>query len=459
MRVKVANPKSGAGVNKPKTRYTKSGQINLAYQVFGEGEIDLVYIPGWVSNIDYMWEDPDLVRLMNRFAQFSRVILFDKRGTGLSDRDVGFATLDERMDDLTAVMEAAGSRRAALLGFSEGGNLSILFAASFPERVSHLILYCGFARRLWASDYPWAATPDRRDAFIESIEANWGNGAEVEWLAPSRMNDEAFTNRLATYLRYSASPGAAAQILRLNSQIDVREILPTISVPTLVLNRRDDTHVTLDDARFLSERIQDSKFVALPGRDHLPWVENQEPFLNEIELFLTGTKLEAVPERVLATILFTDIVNSTKLAATLGDDVWHRKLTEHNEIVRDALTQYRGREINTTGDGFVVAFETPARAIACALDVIERLKTVGLEVRSGVHIGECHKEGETLSGVAVHIAARVSDLANAGEVLVSQTVKDLVVGAGFDFNDRGDHQLKGIPDRWTLYAATIGEPA
>jgi len=444
-------------MEKPKTKYAKSGRINIAYQVFGNGEIDLVYIPGWVSNIDYMWEDPDLAHMMNSFARFSRVIVFDKRGTGLSDRDVGFATLDERMDDLTAVMDAANSKRAAILGFSEGGNLAILFAASFPQRVSHLILYCGFARRLWAPDYSWAAKPEARNTWIQGIEDNWGNGFEVEWLAPSRRKDMAFTDRLAGYLRHSASPGAAAQILLLNSEIDVRDILPTISVPTLILNRRDDTHVRLVDAEYLADRISGSKFVALPGKDHLPWTEKLEPFLNEIELFLTGTRPTAVPERVLATILFTDIVDSTKQAALLGDHAWRGKLVAHNEIVRSELSEHRGREINTTGDGFVASFDAPARAIGCALAIADRIQSIDLEIRSGVHIGECQVDGESLSGIAVHIAARVTDLAGPGEVLVSRTVKDLVVGAGYQFVEQGSHNLKGVPDEWTLYAATHGD--
>jgi pimeloyl-ACP methyl ester carboxylesterase len=443
-------------MDKPRTRYAKCGHISVAYQVFGDGPLDLVYIPGWVSNIDYMWEDPDLANMLERLSRFCRVIIFDKRGTGLSDRDVGFPTLDERMDDLTAVMDGAGSERAALLGFSEGGNIAMLFGASFPERVSHLILFNCFARRLWAPDYPWASTPEARDASIRKVEASWGEPSAVEWLTPSRLNDAVFADWLATFLRQSASPGAATTILRLNSEIDVRDILPTISVPTLILHRRGDKHVTFGNAEFLADHIPGSKLVALPGQDHLSWTEDQEAIFDAIEPFLTGTRREAVTDRLLATILITDIVGSTEMAVTLGDEAWQRRLNAHNEIVRSELARYRGREINTTGDGFVVAFDAPARAISCAFEISSRLERLGLTIRAGVHTGECHVDGDSLGGVAIHIGARVADLADAGEVVVSRTVKDLVVGSGYEFTERGTHNLKGVPGKWTLFVATPG---
>lgn len=444
-------------MEKPRTHYTKTNGLNIAYQVFGDGEIDLVYVPGWVSNIDFMWEDPDLADLLRALGRFCRVILFDKRGTGLSDRDVGFPTLDERMDDLTAVMNAAGSKHAAFFGLSEGGNLALLFAASFPEKTSHLILFGCFARRLWTPDYPWAPKPEAREAWIQKNEVNWGESADVSMLAPSRTNDAAFNERLSTYFRHAASPGAAMKILRLNSEIDVRDILSTISVPTLVMNRRGDVHVKLAEAEYLAQRIPNARLVALPGQDHLAWSEDYSLIIREIELFLTGTQHEVELERVLATILFTDIVNSTELAATMGDKSWRRKLKQHDDIVRSQLSRHRGREINTTGDGFVAAFDAPARAITCASDIAERLSEIDLQVRAGVHTGECYLDGDTLGGIAVHISARVTDLANASEVLVSSTVKDLVVGSGFRFSERGTHQLKGVPDAWTLFAATRSE--
>ena len=443
-------------MDKPTTRYAKCDQISIAYQVFGDGPLDLVYIPGWVSNIDYMWEDPDLASMLEGLSRICRVIMFDKRGTGLSDRDVGFPTLDERMDDLSAVMDAAGSKRAALLGFSEGGNLAMLFGASFPERVSHLILFSCFARRLWAPDYPWASTPEAREASIREIEASWGEQSAVEWLAPSRLTDTVFANWLATYLRQSASPGAATTILRLNSEIDVRDILPTISVPTLILHRRGEIHVEFADAEFLADRIPGSKLVSLPGQDHLPWTEDQEPILDAIEPFLTGTRREAVSDRLLATILITDIVGSTETAVTLGDEAWKRTLNAHNGIVRSELARHRGREINTTGDGFVAAFDAPARAIGCAFDVAGRLEQHGIQIRAGVHTGECQVDGNSLGGVAVHICARIANLAAAGEIVVSRTVKDLVVGSGFEFTERGTHDLKGVPDKWTVFATSPG---
>ena len=298
-------------MEKPRTRYAKCGRISIAYQVFGDGSLDLVYIPGWVSNIDCMWEDPDLANMLEGLSRFCRVIMFDKRGTGLSDRDVGFPTLDERMDDLTAVMDAAGSERAALLGFSEGGTLAMLFGASFPERVSHLILFSCFARRLWAPDYPWASTPEARDESIGKVESSWGEPSAVEWLAPSRRHDPVFADWLARFLRQSASPGAATTVLRLNSEIDVRDVLPTISVPTLILHRRGDEHVKFEDAEYLVEHIPESNLIALPGRDHLPWTEGLDAILSAIEPFLTGTRQMAVADRLLATILVTDIVGST----------------------------------------------------------------------------------------------------------------------------------------------------
>ncbi len=441
----------------PRTHYTKTNGLNIAYQVFGEGEIDLVYVPGWVSNIDSMWEDPDLAGLLQALGRFCRVILFDKRGTGLSDRDVGFPTLDERMDDLTAVMDAADSKRAAFFGHSEGGNLAMLFAASFPDKTSHLILFSCFARRLWTPDYPWAPKPEDREAWIQKNEAVWGESVDLSKLAPSRANDAAFSERLSAYFRHAASPGAAIKILRLNTEIDVREILPTISVPTLVMSRRDDVHVKLAESEYLAQRIPGARLVALPGQDHLPWSEDYSLIVREIELFLTGTQREAEPERILATILFTDIVNSTEIAAAMGDESWRQKLKQHNDIVRSLLSRHRGREINTTGDGFVAAFDAPGRAISCASDIVERQSEIDLQVRAGVHTGECYLDGDTLGGIAVHISARVTDLATTGEVLVSSTVKDLVVGSGFGFSERGTHQLKGVPDTWTLFAAARGE--
>jgi pimeloyl-ACP methyl ester carboxylesterase len=439
----------------PETQYAKSGRINIAYQVVGGGPLDLVYVPGWVSNVEGAWEEPTHERFLRRLARFSRLILFDKRGTGLSDPvpDSRLPTLEERMDDVRAVMDAAESERAALFGFSEGGNLSVLFAATHPDRTVALVTFGIFAKRLRTPDYPWAPTHEDRQREIELVEREWGREMDLHILAPSAANDPEFKRRLLSYLRRSASPASAAALLRMNSDIDIREVLPVIHVPVLVLHRTNDLETKLDEGRWIAGRIPDAKFVELAGADHLPWVGDQDAVLDEIEEFLTGVRPIREVDRILATVLFTDIVGSTEKAAKLGDRPWRDLLEQHHASVRRELARWRGQEVDTAGDGFLATFDGPARAIRCGLAIAADARTIGLEVRAGVHTGECELLGEKVAGIAVHTGARVAALANGGEILVSQTVKDLVAGSGIEFRQRGRHELKGVPGRWSIYAA------
>ncbi len=438
---------------RPRTKYAKSGDIHIAYQVLGEGPRDLVYVPGWVSHVEYAWEDPSYAQFLRRLSTFSRLILFDKRGTGLSDRDVGYPTLEQRMDDVRAVMDAVGSERAAILGTSEGGNMSTLFAATYPERTAALVLFGCFAKRIWARDYPWAPTVEEREAWLDTLERDWGEGLDLEYLAPSRAEDEDFRAWLSAYLRFGASPRAAVALGRLNSDIDIRDVLPAIHVPTLILHRIGDRHAKVEGARYMAERIPNAKLVELPGEDHLVWTGGQDAVVDEIEEFLTGVRHGPDPDRVLLTVLFTDIVESTATAAKLGDRDWRELLERHDAIVRKHIGRCRGREVNTTGDGFLAAFDGPGRAIHCAAAIRDEVGALGLAIRAGLHTGECERRGDDLSGIAVHLAARVLGKAGAGEILVSSTVKDLVVGSGIDFAERGEESLKGVPGTWRLFAA------
>ncbi|HJU37726.1 MAG TPA: adenylate/guanylate cyclase domain-containing protein [Gaiellaceae bacterium] len=442
----------------PETRYARSGDVNIAYQVAGEGPTDLVYVPGWMSNVELMWERPEMASFLGRLASFSRLILFDKRGTGLSDRvsNDKLPTLEERMDDVRAVLETVGSQRAALFGHSEGGNMCVLFAATYPERTRALItLGCFAKRRDPDDDYPWAPEADDREEAVLDVERNWGRlrPEDVEYYSPSRAGDEQFVRHLEQYFRRSASPGAAAALLRMNSYIDVREVLPTIRVPTLVLHRTGDRDVNIAEGRYLAAKIPGAKFVELPGDDHWISAGDTDAIADEIEEFLTGTRPVPEPDRVLATVLFTDLVGSTARAAELGDRRWRDLLAAHDASVRRELERFRGREVDTAGDGFFATFDGPARAVRCALSIGEAVRELGVEVRAGVHTGECELDGPKVRGIAVHTGARIASLAGPGEVLVSQTVKDLVSGSGLAFEDRGARELKGVPGEWRIYAA------
>jgi pimeloyl-ACP methyl ester carboxylesterase len=442
----------------PETRYAHSGDVNIAYQVAGEGPTDLVYVPGWVSNIERMWEEVAMGHFLERLASFSRLILFDKRGTGLSDRvsNDRLPTLEERMDDVRAVLDEVGSERAALFGHSEGGNMCVLFAATYPERTTALItLGCFAKRRDPDEDYPWAPTAENRDESAADVERHWGHlrPEDVEYYAPSRVGDEQFVRNLEQYLRRAASPGAAAALLRMNSYIDIRGVLPTIQVPTLVLHRTGDHDVDVAEGRYLASKIPRAKFVELPGADHWISAGNTDEIADEIEEFLTGTRPVPQPDRVLATVLFTDIVGSTERAAELGDSRWRELLGTHDAAVRRELERFRGREVDTAGDGFLATFDGPARAVRCALSIGDAVRQIGVDVRAGIHTGECELDGPKIRGIAVHTGARVAALAGPGEVLISKTVKDLVAGSGLEFEDRGIHELKGVPGEWQLYAA------
>jgi class 3 adenylate cyclase len=438
----------------PETRYAKSGDVNIAYQVVGDGPFDLVHVPPFVSNLELQWEDPAERRYFERLASFSRLIMFDKRGTGLSDR-VAVATLEERMDDLRAVMDAAGSQRAAVYGGSEGGALSVLFTVTYPERVSALALYGAYPRMAWAPDYLDGIPEDVWTDGLRHLEENWGRGLEGGlplWaLAPGRADDPVFRRAHGRWERLSASPGSAAAIQRMIRDIDVRHLLPAIRVPTLVVYRTADMgHAA--GSRYLGAHIPGAKVVELQGDEYFPYLGDQDAILDEVEEFLTGVRPVHALDRALATVLFTDIVSSTQRAAALGDDEWTRILDHHDALADREVERHRGRKINTMGDGMLATFDGPARAVRCAQAICAGVRSLGLEVRAGLHTGEIEFRGDDIGGIAVHIGQRVSALAGPAEVLVSSTVKDLVAGSGIMFADRGSHVLKGIPDEWRVFA-------
>jgi len=442
---------------RPETKYAKSEDVHIAYQVSGAGPLDLVFVPGFVSHLEGQWENPKSERLLMGLGGFSRLIRFDKRGTGLSDRDVALPTLEQRMDDVRAVMDATGSTQAALFGVSEGGPMSCLFAATYPDRVKALILYGAFARMAWAPDYPWGDTAEQVARSLARIESNWGTPSQAARLAPSAVNDAEFISWSSRYYRLAASPGGAKAIVKLNLEIDVRPVLPAIRVPTLVLHRTGDTFQPIEQGRHLARQIAGAKFVELPGVDHSPWYGDVEAVVGEIQEFLTGARGQ-VPEadRVLATVLFTDVVDSTERATALGDHGWRTLLGNFYALARRELTRFRGREIDTAGDGLFATFDGPARAIRCATAIASGVRSLGIEVRTGVHTGECELMGDKVSGIAVHTGARVAAQAAPSEVLVSGTVRDLVAGSGLQFEDRGTRPLKGLPGDWRLFAVTGG---
>lgn len=437
-----------------KTQYARSGKIHIAYQVHGHGPLDIVFVPGWVSHVELAWEEPTLARFLGRLASFARLITFDKRGTGLSDRvpDDQLPTHEERMDDICAVMDAVGSQRAAFFGVSEGGVLCALFAATYPVRTAALVVFGTFARRIWSPDYPWAPTPEARQRECEHIEREWGGMMDLSKYIPSKIGDEAFSRRLATYFRRSASPGAAVALLKMNTQLDITRVLPAIHVPTLVLHRTGDLEARVEEGRWLAGRIPGARFVELDGADHLPWVGDQDGMLDEVQEFLTGSRPEPDTSRVLATILFTDIVDSTRRAHELGDSAWRALLDQHDRLSRTCVADFNGRLIKRTGDGIHATFDGPGRAIACAGGIIRGTRELGIRIRAGLHTGECEIRGDETEGVAVHLAARVAALARPGELLVSRTVRDIVAGSDFEFTDRGTHELRGFPESWQVFS-------
>src|SRR6266481_5770136 len=430
------------------TRYAKSGDVHIAYRVFGDGPRDIVLIPGTLSHVELLWEVPSNEHLLKRLTAFARVIVFDKRGQGLSDRVAEF-TLEERIDDVRAVMDAAGSERATIYGWSEGGPMCLMFAATYPYRTSALILFGSFASM---REKPWGVPPDGFELFLGQLDAHWGEGVLLRLNAPSRSNDPAFVQWFARIERAASSPGSVLTLMRANYQLDVRHLLPTIHAPTLILHRAGDALTPVAAGRYLAEHIPGAKYIEMPGTDHMVTdTETQDFIADEIEEFITGTRRHLEPDRVLATVMFTDIVRSTERAAELGDARWRELLSSYYAVLRKELTAFRGREVNTAGDGLLATFDGPNRAIRCACSARERLRPLGLQVRSGLHTGECELIGDDVGGIAVHIAARVAASAQPDEVLVSSTVKDLVAGSGLRFADRGEHALKGVPGEWRLF--------
>jgi pimeloyl-ACP methyl ester carboxylesterase len=436
----------------PNTRYAKSGNVHVAYQVFGSGDIDLVFFPGFVSNIEVYWEEPHFARWLRRLASFARVITFDKRGTGLSDRLDVLPTMDERMDDVRAVMDAAGSERAAIFGLSEGGSLATLFAAHYPERCRALVLWGAFPKFSFA--FP---TEESVQRLFDYVEADWGTGGNIGAWAPAMKNDPAFREWWAKRERASASPAAVVALMRMNMKIDISGILPYIHVPTLVVHRTNDPVVNVEGGRQLASSIPNARLLELPGINHLPFLgDDADQVTNEVIEFVTGVRPVVGDERVLATVLLTDIVGSTKHAEAMGDKRWRELLDAHNVISRRELTRFRGAEVKTTGDGFLATFDGPGRAIQCALALIASVRPLGLEVRAGLHTGEVEVVDNDVRGIAVHVAARVAALAKPNECLVTRTLKDLVAGADVSFSAHGKRQLKGLAKAVDLFAVVPG---
>ncbi len=433
----------------PEVRYARCGDVHIAYTVFGEGANDLVWVPGFISQVEHWWDEPGYVRMLERFASFARVTMFDKRGTGLSDRLSGAPTMEERMEDVHAVMDAVGLEEAVIFGVSEGGSLAALFAATYPDRCRALALYGAFARF-----QSWFPSEEALEALFDYVENNWGSGASVARFAPSRQGDSAFQEWWGRFERLGGSPSSVKAIMKLNSEIDISSILPSIHIPTLVLHRTEDPTVDVEGGRELASKIPGARLVELPGADHLPSVGDMESIAGALEEFLTGKKPVGSTDRVLATVLFTDLVDSTARAISLGDQHWKNLLSAHDSAVRRELARFRGTEIRWLGDGFLATFDGPARAVRCAQVIVEKAASLDLDIRAGLHTGEVELIGEEVHGIAVHIASRVMNLAGPRETLVTRTVKDLVAGSGIIFENFGAHTLKGVPDDWVLYRAT-----
>jgi pimeloyl-ACP methyl ester carboxylesterase len=437
----------------PETRYARHGDTSIAYQVTGSGPSDLVFIPGWISHVEQAWEEPTFAPFLRRMAGFTRLILLDRRGTGLSDPVDRLPTLEERMDDIRAVLDAADSERAFIFGVSESGALGAVFAATFPERTAGLILCNTFAYNRYSDDHPWAPRQEQLDGFLEVVEREWGRGVSIRFFAPSHADDETFVARWGRFERRAVSPGGMRKLLAMSLDTDVRNVLSTIGVPTLVLHRISDPVVRVESGRYLAEHIPGAEIVELAGDEHFPWLGDDGALLDQVELFVTGTIARAESDRVLATVLFVDIVDSTRHLVEQGDYEWGRSLETFYGIVREHLARFRGVEIDTSGDGFFATFDGPARAVRCACALRDAFAPLGIAIRSGLHTGECELLGGKISGIAVHTGARICSTASAGEVLVSNTVKELVAGSALDFTERGMHAMKGIPNEWRLYAA------
>ncbi len=438
----------------PETRYARSADGNVAYQVVGDGPLDLVFIPWWGTNIDVMWEEPSIARFLRRLATFSRLLCFDKRGSGVSDALplAALPTLEQWTDDVRTVMQAAGSKRAALFGHSQGGQMAMLFAATYPGETSALVLADSCARQFDEADRPSSFSVDEQRLSLDRVEERWGTGATLDFLAPSLAGDQRFRRWYGRYERLSLGPRMVRAVVAADFDNDLRAVLPAIRVPTLVLHRVGNRFISVNHGRYLAEHIAGARFVELPGEDHLFHAGDTEVMLGEVEEFLTGVRSVPEIDRVLATVLFTDIVGSTERAAALGDRAWRELLDTHHAIARRELDRHRGREVEFVGDGLFATFDGPARAIRCACAIADAVRTLGIEIRAGLHTGEIELAGGAVRGIAVHIGARVAGEAGAGEVLVSSMVKDLVAGSGIRFVDRGLRILKGVPGQWRLSA-------
>jgi class 3 adenylate cyclase len=456
-----------ASVQRGETQYAKSGDVNIAYQVSGDGPFDLVYVPAFVTHLEIEGEDPTFAPVVERLSSFARLIRFDKRGTGMSDRVQGAPTLEQRMDDVRAVMDAAGSRRAAFYGLSEGGTMSILFAATYPDRVAALVVRSAFPRRMWAPDYPWGQTEEAYQQQLEhDLEIFGPSERAMQAIRAHGTFDDEEARSYVNTVRYGSSPGALEALHRMNREIDIRHVLPAVRVPTLVLHGSADAILPAEVPRYIASRIPSARFVELPGLGHQALGTQALAVAAEIERFTkevwdAGGWDEEPPDRVLATVLFTDIVDSTSKAVELGDRAWRELLERHHGLIRRELVRFRGVELDVAGDGFFARFDGPARAIRCACAISDGMRALGLEIRAGLHTGECEVMDGKVGGIAVHIGARVAKEADPGEVLVSSTVRDLVAGSGLRFRERGTVELKGVPEQWRLYAveqATEAEP-
>jgi pimeloyl-ACP methyl ester carboxylesterase/class 3 adenylate cyclase len=436
----------------PETQYAKAPDgASIAYQVIGDGPVDLVYASGIWSNVEVMWGDPSWAHFLERLAKFSRLILFDMRGVGLSDRGPEPPVLELQRDDVGAVMNGAGSADAIVFGGARAATMAMLFAATHPDRTRALVLYAPVAKTVSTHDFPYGKTPEEQQVFFERFVREVGTGQNLELQAPSVARDERFVKWWARFERLVASPSAYEELGRIFTDVDVRDVLPVIHVPTLVIHRDDDAIVLERQARYVADQIEDAIYVHFPGRDHLPFIGDADAIADEVEQFVTGRRPIREVDKVLATVLFTDIVDSTRRQAELGDRGWKELIERHHATVRDLLRRYRGEEQDTAGDGFFVRLDGPARAIRCAQDIVETIRPLGIQVRAGLHTGECEVVDGKCSGLSVSIGARVMANAGPSEVLVSRTVKDLTAGSGLTFQDAGEHELKGVPDRWHLY--------
>jgi len=437
----------------PQTRYARSGDLHIAYQTFGDGPVDLIWVPTWIWHGEHVWDEPGVARLFRRIGTFARLITFDRRGSGMSDPVPGAPTLEEQMDDVVAVLDAVGSQQAAVFAQLEAGSMASLFAATHPERTSALVLYEATPRMTSTEGYDWPLSREEREQWVEPLRSTWGSGERVLSLSQSAAGDPRLQRWAGQLERLAVSPGTAVAFYRMSSDIDVRPVLPSIQAPTLVLHRTGDSYIDIRHSRYLADHIPGARLVELPGTDTLLFSGDQNSLIEEVEEFLTGVRHAPDPERILATVMFSDIVDSTKRAAELGDRRWRELLESMEESITRELARFRGRAVKTMGDGFLATFDGPARGIRCATAIRDAaMARYGVEVRSGLHTGEVEVMGDDVGGIAVHIGARVGGIARAGEVLVSGTVKDLVVGSGIEFEDRGEQDLKGVPGNWRLWA-------